>query len=45
MRTTADRIRHTVGFELIGLLIFAPLASWCLATRCTRWVWWARSRH
>ncbi|WP_186425983.1 PACE efflux transporter [Cupriavidus metallidurans] len=27
MRTTADRIRHTVGFELIGLLIFAPLAS------------------
>ena len=27
MRTTADRIRHTVGFELIGLLAFAPLAS------------------
>lgn len=28
MRTPMDRIRHTVGFELIGLLIFAPLASW-----------------
>ncbi len=28
MRTTMDRIRHTVGFELIGLVIFAPLASW-----------------
>jgi len=28
MRTTGDRIRHTVGFELIGLMAFAPLASW-----------------
>lgn len=28
MRTTKDRIRHTLGFELIGLLLFAPLASW-----------------
>ncbi|WP_066739407.1 PACE efflux transporter [Cupriavidus sp. D384] len=28
MRTTADRIRHTVGFEVIGLIAFAPLASW-----------------
>lgn len=28
MRTTRDRIRHAVGFELIGLLAFAPLASW-----------------
>lgn len=28
MRGTLDRIRHTVGFELIGLLIFAPLGSW-----------------
>lgn len=27
MRTTKDRIRHTLGFESIGLLIFAPLAS------------------
>ena len=28
MRGTWDRVRHTVGFELIGLLIFAPLGSW-----------------
>ncbi|NHI00914.1 MULTISPECIES: PACE efflux transporter [Oceanimonas] len=27
MRTTKDRIRHTLGFEIIGLVIFAPLAS------------------
>ncbi|MFD1009274.1 PACE efflux transporter [Oceanisphaera ostreae] len=27
MRTTGDRIRHTLGFEIIGLLIFAPLAT------------------
>lgn len=27
MRSTLDRIRHTVGFELIGLVIFAPLGS------------------
>ena len=27
MRTTKDRIRHTLGFEIIGLLIFAPLSS------------------
>ncbi|GLC91421.1 membrane protein [Cupriavidus sp. TA19] len=28
MRTTRDRICHAVGFEVVGLLIFAPLASW-----------------
>ncbi|WP_354684983.1 PACE efflux transporter [Cupriavidus necator] len=28
MRNTRDRIRHAIGFEAIGLLIFAPLASW-----------------
>lgn len=28
MRNTKDRIRHTLGFEIIGLMIFAPLASW-----------------
>lgn len=28
MRNTRDRIRHAVGFEVIGLLAFAPLASW-----------------
>ncbi|MGP4714820.1 MULTISPECIES: PACE efflux transporter [unclassified Psychrobacter] len=27
MRTTKDRIRHALSFEIIGLLIFAPLAS------------------
>lgn len=27
MRTTKDRIRHTLGFEVIGLIIFIPLAS------------------
>lgn len=27
MRTTKDRIRHALGFEVIGLIIFAPLAS------------------
>lgn len=28
MRTTKDRIRHTLGFEIVGLIIFVPLASW-----------------
>lgn len=27
MRTKKDRIRHTLSFEIVGLLIFAPLAS------------------
>ena len=27
MRTRNDRLRHAIGFELIGLLIAAPLAS------------------
>ena len=27
MRTRKDRVRHALGFEIIGLLIFAPLAS------------------
>ena len=27
MRTTKDRLRHAISFEVIGLLIFAPLAS------------------
>lgn len=30
MRTQADRIRHTVLFELIGLATCSPLASWLL---------------
>ena len=28
MRNRNDRLRHAIGFELIGLLIAAPLASW-----------------
>lgn len=28
MRTTKDRIRHTLGFEIIGLIMFVPLVSW-----------------
>ena len=28
MRTRNDRLRHAIGFELIGLFIAAPLASW-----------------
>lgn len=27
MRTRGDRIRHALGFEILGLIIFAPLAS------------------
>lgn len=30
MRSTADRIRHTVLFEILALAISAPLASWIL---------------
>lgn len=28
MRTGPDRIRHAIGFEVIGLLLCIPLASW-----------------
>ncbi|MGM8885762.1 PACE efflux transporter [Psychrobacter sp. 1U2] len=28
MRTVKDRIRHTLAFQLMGLITFAPLASW-----------------
>lgn len=30
MRTQADRLRHTIFFELIGLVTCTPLASWIL---------------
>lgn len=30
MRTSADRVRHTVLFEIIGLFICIPIASWVL---------------
>jgi uncharacterized membrane protein len=28
MRTVADRIRHAVSFEVIGLLLITPLGAW-----------------
>src|SRR5699024_9115258 len=28
MRSTADRIRHAVCFEIIGVLLVTPLAGW-----------------
>ena len=30
MRTRADRIRHTLLYELFGLILCTPLASWAL---------------
>lgn len=30
MRTQADRLRHTLLFELLGLITCTPLASWVL---------------
>lgn len=31
MRTTLDRIRHAISFEVIGLLIIIPLGTWVFA--------------
>lgn len=31
MRTAADRIRHAVSFELIGLAILVPVGSWAFS--------------
>lgn len=28
MRTSADRLRHMLGFEVIGLLLVTPLGAW-----------------
>lgn len=28
MRTTGDRIRHAISFEIIGLLTITPLGAW-----------------
>lgn len=28
MRRTADRIRHAVSYEILGLLLVAPLGAW-----------------
>ncbi|ALP42286.1 PACE efflux transporter [Aeromonas schubertii] len=30
MRNGSDRLRHTLGFELLGVALCAPLASWLL---------------
>ena len=31
MRSTPDRIRHAVAFEILGILIVTPAASWAFA--------------
>lgn len=36
MRTTADRIRHTILFELLGLAVSAPLAALILEKSLTQ---------
>lgn len=35
MRTTRDRIRHTILFEVLGLCLCTPLASWVLDRHVT----------
>lgn len=32
MRTTGDRIRHAVSFEIIGLILVTPLGAWVFGT-------------
>jgi len=32
MRTTRDRIRHAISFEIIGLMIIAPMGAWFFDT-------------
>ncbi|MBK0327415.1 PACE efflux transporter [Rhodobacteraceae bacterium F11138] len=32
MRTTRDRIRHAISFEIIGLLLVVPLGAWAFQT-------------
>ena len=31
MRTTNDRIRHAISFEIIGLLLVTPLGAWAFS--------------
>lgn len=31
MRSVGDRLRHAVGFEIIGVLIVTPLAGWAFS--------------
>jgi uncharacterized membrane protein len=35
MRTTSDRIRHTISFELIGLALVVPLGAWAFGMPMT----------
>ncbi len=35
MRTVADRIRHAVSFELIGLAIITPIGAWAFGMPMT----------
>ena len=35
MRTAADRIRHAISFELIGLALIIPLGSWAFSVPVT----------
>lgn len=32
MRTTGDRIRHAISFEIIGLILVTPLGTWVFGT-------------
>lgn len=35
MRTAADRIRHAISFEIIGLALIIPLGSWAFSVPVT----------
>ncbi|MCZ8180420.1 MAG: PACE efflux transporter [Rhizobium sp.] len=35
MRTVADRIRHAISFEVIGLALIIPLGSWAFSIPAT----------
>lgn len=31
MRRTADRVRHAISFEIVGLMLITPLGAWAFA--------------
>jgi uncharacterized membrane protein len=35
MRTVADRIRHAISFELLGLALIVPIGSWAFSMPAT----------
>ncbi len=35
MRTTSDRLRHTISFEVIGLALVVPLGAWAFGMPMT----------